>query len=399
MAATQPQMVVNCSCEQLAISFSGRDREEVYAMAVMAERLARVRHGLTPREWRHVAAMAATIVGLHVVGWGIFVLAVLPQHNALGAGLGIGVAVTAYTLGMRHAFDADHISAIDNTTRKLMAEGKRPLSVGFFFSLGHSTIVFALGVGMTIAAKAILGQVSNENSVLHGATGLVGTLVSGTFLYVIAILNFVILVGIFKVFLEMRRGRFSDSELEQQLNSRGLMFRFFGRMMRAIRSPWQMYPVGVLFGLGFDTATEIALLAATAGAATFGLPWYAVLSLPILFAAGMSLFDTIDGSFMNFAYGWAFSKPIRKVYYNITITGLSVAVALLIGSIELFGLMANKLNLSGGFWDYVSNFDINQAGFIIVGLFVATWVISLLVWRFAQIEQRWSRAAERSRAA
>ena len=368
-------------------------------MAVMAERLARVRHGLTPREWRHVAAMAATIVGLHVVGWGIFVLAVLPQHNALGAGLGIGVAVTAYTLGMRHAFDADHISAIDNTTRKLMAEGKRPLSVGFFFSLGHSTIVFALGVGMTIAAKAILGQVSNENSVLHGATGLVGTLVSGTFLYVIAILNFVILVGIFKVFLEMRRGRFSDSELEQQLNSRGLMFRFFGRMMRAIRSPWQMYPVGVLFGLGFDTATEIALLAATAGAATFGLPWYAVLSLPILFAAGMSLFDTIDGSFMNFAYGWAFSKPIRKVYYNITITGLSVAVALLIGSIELFGLMANKLNLSGGFWDYVSNFDINQAGFIIVGLFVATWVISLLVWRFAQIEQRWSRAAERSRAA
>ena len=368
-------------------------------MAVMAERLARVRHGLTPREWRHVAAMAATIVGLHVVGWGIFVLAVLPQHNALGAGLGIGVAVTAYTLGMRHAFDADHISAIDNTTRKLMAEGKRPLSVGFFFSLGHSTIVFALGVGMTIAAKAILGQVSNENSVLHGATGLVGTLVSGTFLYVIAILNFVILVGIFKVFLEMRRGRFSDSELEQQLNSRGLMFRFFGRMMRAIRSPWQMYPVGVLFGLGFDTATEIALLAATAGAATFGLPWYAVLSLPILFAAGMSLFDTIDGSFMNFAYGWAFSKPIRKVYYNITITGLSVAVALLIGSIELFGLMANKLNLSGGFWDYVSNFDINQAGFIIVGLFVATWVIALLVWRFAQIEQRWSRAAERSRAA
>ena len=362
-------------------------------MAAIAARMATVRSGLTAREWRHVTVMVGSIVMLHVLGWGIFILAVLPQHNKLGVGLGIGVAVTAYTLGMRHAFDADHISAIDNTTRKLMAEGQRPLSVGFFFSLGHSTIVFALGVGMTFAAKAILSQVGNTNTVLHGTTGIVGTLVSGTFLYLIAILNLVILVGIVKVFLEMRRGRYNDEELEQQLNARGLMFRFFGKLMRAIRRPWQMYPVGVLFGLGFDTATEIALLAATAGAATFGLPWYAVLNLPILFAAGMSLFDTIDGSFMNFAYGWAFSKPIRKVYYNITITGLSVAVALLIGSIELFGLMANELNLSGGFWNYVSNFDINQAGFIIVGLFVGTWVVALGVWHFAHIEQRWSRAA------
>jgi high-affinity nickel-transport protein len=368
-------------------------------MAAMQSRLSRLRRGLTPREWRHVGAMAAVIVLLHVVGWGIFIAAVLPQHNRFGVGLGVGVAITAYTLGMRHAFDADHISAIDNTTRKLMAEGKRPLSVGFFFSLGHSTIVFGLGVGLTVAAKAVLGQVADQNSLLHGATGLIGTLVSGTFLYLIAILNLVILVGIFKVFLEMRRGRYDDETMEQQLNSRGLMFRFFGRMMRAIRSPWQMYPVGVLFGLGFDTATEIALLAATAGAATIGLPWYAVLSLPILFAAGMSLFDTIDGSFMNFAYGWAFSKPLRKVYYNITITGLSVAVALLIGSIELFGLLATELNLSGGFWDYVGKFDINQAGFIIVGLFVMTWIVALAIWHFAHIEDRWTRAAQRNRAA
>ena len=367
-------------------------------MATVAATFATVRNGLTGREWRHVGAMVGTIVLLHAVGWGIFILAVLPQHNAAGTGLGIGVAVTAYTLGMRHAFDADHISAIDNTTRKLMAEGKRPLSVGFFFSLGHSTIVFALGIGLTFAAKAILGQVSNQSSVLHGTTGIVGTLVSGTFLYLIAILNLVILVGIVKVFIEMRRGRFNDEELEQQLNARGLMFRFFGRLMRAIRSPWQMYPVGVLFGLGFDTASEIALLAATAGAATLGLPWYAVLSLPVLFAAGMSLFDTIDGSFMNFAYGWAFSKPIRKVYYNITITALSVGIALLIGSIELFGLLANELNLRGGFWSYVSNFDINQAGFIIVSLFVATWVIALAVWRFGHIEQRWARAAAKGGA-
>ena len=368
-------------------------------MAAIAARWSVVRSHLSAREWRQLGAMFAAILTLHLVGWGIFLMAVLPQHNRAGVGLGIGVAVTAYTLGMRHAFDADHISAIDNTTRKLMAEGKRPLSVGFFFSLGHSTIVFGLGIALTFAAKAILGQVANQSSVLHGTTGLVGTVVSGTFLYLIAILNLVILVGIVKVFVDMRRGRYDDAELEEQLNARGLMYRFFGRLMRSIRSPWQMYPVGVLFGLGFDTATEIALLAATAGAATFGLPWYAVLSLPVLFAAGMSLFDTIDGSFMNFAYGWAFSKPLRKVYYNITITGLSVAVALIIGSIELFGLMASELKLRGGFWSYVSNFDINQAGFIIVGLFVGTWVIALGVWRFGRVEERWARAARRNTAA
>ncbi len=359
-------------------------------MAAIAARWVTLRQGLSPREWRRVAAMVGAVVLLHVLGWGIFVIAIVPQHFKI---LGIGVAVTAYTLGMRHAFDADHIAAIDNTTRKFMAEGKRPLSVGFFFSLGHSTIVFGLGVGLTIAAKAILGQVSNTSSLLHNFGGFFGTLVSGTFLYLIAILNLVILVGIVKVFLAMRRGAYNDEELEQQLNARGLMFRFFGRMMRAIRSPWQMYPVGVLFGLGFDTATEVALLAATAGAATVGLPWYAVLSLPLLFAAGMSLLDTLDGSFMNFAYGWAFSKPIRKVYYNITITGLSVAIALLIGSIELFGLLAAELKLSGGIWDFFSNFDINQAGFIIVGLFVVTWVVALLVWRFAHVERRWEESA------
>jgi high-affinity nickel-transport protein len=338
-----------------------------------------------------MAAMVGAIIALHLIGWGIFVLAVLPSHNAGAAGLGIGVAVAAYTLGMRHAFDADHISAIDNVTRKLMAEGKRPLSTGFFFSLGHSSVVFALGIGLTFAAKAIIGQVTNNGSALNGVAGIVGTLVSGTFLYLIALLNLVILVGILKVFVDMRRGRYNDDELEHQLNQRGLMFRFFGKLTRTIHSPWQMYPVGILFGLGFDTATEIALLAATAGAATVGLPWYAVLSLPVLFAAGMSLFDTIDGSFMNFAYGWAFAKPLRKVYYNITITALSVAVALIIGSIELFKLLADELHLTGGFWSYVSNFDISKAGYIIVGLFVGTWVVALGVWRFGRIEQRWNR--------
>jgi len=356
----------------------------------------KLRSALSPAEWRHAAGMTATIVALHVLGWGIFIVTIVPQHFKL---LGIGVAIAAYTLGMRHAFDADHISAIDNVTRKFMAEGKRPLSVGFFFSLGHSSVVFGLGVALTIAARAILGQVGDQRSVLHGTTGVVGTAVSGTFLLLIALLNLVILVGIVKVFAEMRRGRYNDAELEQQLNSRGLMFRFFGKIMRAIRSPWQMYPVGVLFGLGFDTATEVALLAATAGAATLALPWYSVLSLPLLFAAGMTLLDTIDGSFMNFAYGWAFSKPIRKVYYNITITALSVAVAAFIGSIELFGLLGSKLGLTGGFWDFTSNFDINQAGFIIVGVFIATWIVALLVWRFGRIERRWETAAEENRSA
>ena len=364
-------------------------------MAATASRLARIRGSLTPGEWGRIGGMVGFIIGLYVVGWGVFIVAILPQHSKF---LGIGVAVTAYTLGLRHAFDADHISAIDNTTRKLMSEGKRPLSVGFWFSLGHSSVVFGLGIGLTFAARAIIGELSSPNSTVATFGGIIGTLVSGTFLYLIAVLNLVILVGIVKVFLEMRRGRYNDEELEQQLNARGLMTRFFGKLMRSIRKPWQMYPVGVLFGLGFDTATEVALLAATAGAATAGLPWYAVLSLPILFAAGMATLDTLDGSFMNFAYGWAFSKPVRKVYYNITITGLSVAVAMLIGTIEIFGLLAAQLNLSGGFWAFMSGFNINEAGFIIVGLFVITWAAALAIWRFGRIEQRWERAAARQRS-
>ena len=367
----------------------GRPHEVDRGMAAGRPRWRAMRGSLTGREWRRVGGMAGTILLLNVLGWGIFAVVILPQRYKL---LGVGVAVTAYTLGMRHAFDADHISAIDNTTRKLMAEGKRPLSVGFFFSLGHSTSVFGLGIGLTVAAKALIGRVGSTSAVLQSFGGFFGTLISGCFLYLIAVLNLVILVGIVKVFLAMRRGRYSDQELEHQLNSRGLMFRFFGGLMRSIHSPWQMYPVGILFGLGFDTATEVALLAATAAAATVGLPWYAVLSLPLLFAAGMTVFDTLDGSFMNFAYGWAFSKPVRKVYYNITITGLSVAVALLIGSIELFGLLASELKLSGGFWTYVAGFVINQAGFIIVGLFVVTWLVAVLVWRWARVEQRWQPA-------
>jgi nickel/cobalt transporter (NiCoT) family protein len=358
-------------------------------MAATASRLARIRGALTPREWGRVGGMVGFIIGLYVVGWGVFIVAILPEHSKF---LGIGVAVTAYTLGLRHAFDADHISAIDNTTRKLMSEGKRPLSVGFWFSLGHSSVVFALGIGLTFAARAIIGQLSSPNATVATFGGIIGTLVSGTFLYLIAILNLVILVGIVKVFLEMRRGRYNDEELEQQLNARGLMTRFFGKLMRSIRSPWQMYPVGVLFGLGFDTATEVALLVLASTSALAGLPWYAILALPILFAAGMSLLDTIDGSFMNFAYEWSFSKPVRKIYYNITITGLSIAVALIIGTVELLGLLAGQLNLTGWFWADMSGANINLLGFLIVGLFVAIWSAALLIWKIGRIEEKWTTA-------
>ncbi len=336
--------------------------------------------------------MAGVVLGLHAIGFFLLIAVVAPHHYRLGASgaFAVGTGVTAYTLGMRHAFDADHISAIDNTTRKLMAEGKRPMSVGFFFSLGHSTIVFALALLFSVGVKALGGQVRNDDSRLHNVTSWIGTGVSGTFLYVIAALNVVILWGIVKVFLQMRSGKYDEQQLEAQLDSRGLMNRFFGRFTKTISKPWQMYPIGVLFGLGFDTASEVALLFLAAGAAGAGLPFYAILCLPVLFAAGMSLLDTIDGSFMNFAYGWAFSKPVRKVFYNITITGLSVAVALVIGTIEIVGLLATKLNGQGPFWAWWENIDINTLGFIIVAMFVATWAIALAVWRFAHIEERWS---------
>jgi high-affinity nickel-transport protein len=207
---------------------------------------------------------------------------------------------------------------------------------------------------------------------------------------VIAALNLIVLIGILRVFREMRHGCFDEAELERRLDSRGLMNRIYGRFTRMVRRPWHMYPLGLLFGLGFDTATEVALLFLAAGAAGAGLPFYAILCLPILFAAGMSLLDTIDGSFMNFAYGWAFSEPVRKVFYNLTITGLSVAVALIVGTTELLALAAGELGLKGAFWSTVSQVNINTLGYVIVGLFVATWAIALLVWRFAGIEERWS---------
>jgi high-affinity nickel-transport protein len=346
-----------------------------------------------------MSGMVGAIIALHVIGFLLLFAATRHHYHLTKTQIfGIGTGLLAYTLGMRHAFDADHIAAIDNTTRKLMAEGKRPTSVGFFFSLGHSTIVFLLAVLLNFGIRALDSQVKNGGSGFHRLTNIVGTSVSGFFLYLIAALNIVVLVSIVRVFRDMRKGKYNDEELEEQLNKRGLMNRFFGKLARRIDTPWKMYPVGVLFGLGFDTATEVALLVISGTAVASGLPFYGILSLPFLFAAGMSLLDTADGCFMNFAYGWAFSRPIRKVYYNITITGLSVVVAFLIGTVELVGLLTQELNVSGRVATFFENFNINTAGFVIVGLFVATWVVALAIWRYGHIEARWEAAAIEARA-
>jgi nickel/cobalt transporter (NiCoT) family protein len=363
-------------------------------------RLVRFGASLTVAERRRAAIMGLAVLALHAIGFAILLLLVVPHHYSLAAGgvFGLGLGITAYTLGLRHAFDADHIGAIDNTTRKLMADGQRPLSVGFFFSLGHSSIVFLLALGFAAGIRGLGGDVANGGSDLHRATGLVGPTISGSFLFLIGILNLVVLVGIVRIFLRMRQGQYDERQLDAQLASRGVMTRIYGRASRAVTKPWQMYLVGLLFGLGFDTATEIALLATAGSAAAGGLPVYAILCLPILFAAGMSLLDTIDGAFMNFAYGWAFAKPVRKIFYNITVTALSVAVALVIGTIELLAVFADKLSLTGSVWHFVSTVDLNAVGYVLAALFVGTWAIALCVWRFGRIEERWTARLEEGSA-
>jgi high-affinity nickel-transport protein len=333
---------------------------------------------------------------LHVVGFGVLVAFVVPRNFSLGTSgvYTVGIGVLAYTFGMRHAFDADHIAAVDNTTRKLLAERepgqRRPLSVGFWFSLGHSTIVFGLSFLLALGVRALAGQLENDSSELHSITGVIGASVSGLFLWVLGLVNLVVLVGIVRVFLRMRHGEFDEAALEDQLNKRGLMNRFLSGLTSSVRKPWHIYPVGVLFGLGFDTATEVGLLVLAGGAAAFSLPFYAILVLPVLFAAGMSLLDTVDGVFMNFAYDWAFAKPVRKVFYNITITALSVAVALIIGTIELVGVLVDRARIRSGPLVAIADVPLDYAGYAIVALFVSAWLAALAVWRWGRIEQRWS---------
>ena len=363
----------------------------------MRSRLYAFRSALAAREWGRLTAMLAFILAINVLGWGTFILYVMPHHfdyqgegGSKGLGVGLGVAITAWFLGFRHAFDADHISCIDNTTRKLMADGKRPLGSGFFFSFGHSTVIVAVGGGITIAAHAVFGAVVNPSSTYETAGGAIGTVVSAGFLYLIAVLNLIVLAGIFKVFRQMRKGTYDEAELEAQLQARGLMYRFFGRFIRSINHTWQLYFVGLVFGIGFDTATEVVLLAATAYAAIQGLPYFAVLALPFLFSGGMMLFDTLDGAFMNFAYGWAFARPVRKVYYNLVITALSIGAAFIIGTIELLGVLTSEVHLHGAFWNLMANFNINVAGFVIAGMFILVWAVALIYWRAGNVEDKWT---------
>jgi nickel/cobalt transporter (NiCoT) family protein len=351
---------------------------------------------MSPAERRRVSLMYASILALHLLGFGVFIAFVVPAHYR---GLGIGVSVLAYTLGLRHAFDADHIAVIDNTTRKEMNERQgtgrpRPFCFGYFFSLGHSTVVVAMGVGIVVAEKFVFGQVLHSGSGLQQFGTVVGTLVSAGFLFLIGGLNLVILSGIVKVFRAMRRGEYDEAELERQLDNRGFFYRFFGRWMRAINKEWQLYPVGFLFGLGFDTTTEVLLLGTTAFLALQHIPWYAICCLPLLFTAGMALMDTTDCIFMNLAYGWAFFNPVRKVYYNLAITGLSVGICFLVGGIETLGLISTEvsgLSRASGFWGFMRDFNINVAGFAIVGLFILTWVGALLIWKYGHIEEKWTR--------
>ena len=347
---------------------------------------------LTQGERRSLMGMGIVIVTLHVVGWGVLAGIVAPHSFRIGSGqvFGIGLGLTAYALGMRHAFDADHIAAIDNTSRKLMSDHQRALSVGFWFSLGHSSIVFLLAALLALGVRALADPVANESSALQHVTHVVGAAVSGTFLYLIGIVNLVILIGIVRAFRRMRHEVLSDGALEAQLVNRGVLNRVLAGAMRTVRKPWQMYPIGLAFGFGFDTATEVSLLVLAGGAAAFSIPWYAVLTLPILFAAGMSLLDTIDGCFMNVAYGWASSTPVRKIFYNLTVTGVSVAVALIIGTIQLMSLVADRLGLTHGPLAYLASLDLAAVGLIIALGFVGIWVLGLVVWRFGRIEQRWA---------
>jgi high-affinity nickel-transport protein len=375
-------------------------------VAVDVSGFTRFHRSLTRRDWRSLWGMSGFIVLLHVVGFGVLFGLVVPNHYHLGGGhpvFNVGVGILAYTFGLRHAFDADHIAAVDNATRKLMADNAdrqaagtpddelpKPLSVGFWFGLGHSSIVFGLAFVLSLGVKAFAGQVTDNGSQLHSVAGVVGASVSGVFLWILGILNFFVLLGIMKVFRELKQGRYDEAALEEHLNKRGFMNRFLNGLTRSVRKPWHIYPVGLLFGLGFDTATEVGLLVLAGGAAAFNLPFYAILVLPVLFAAGMCLMDTADGVFMNGAYGWAFAKPVRKIFYNITITSISIAVALVIGTIELVGVLADQADITSGPIARIADIPLDYAGYGIVAIFVVSWGIAHMVWRLGRIEEKWS---------
>lgn len=337
------------------------------------------RLSFTGAEWRRLAGFYGFIAVLHAVGWGLY-LHHAARHPAL-----VGLGLAAYLFGLRHAFDADHIAAVDDTVRYLMQKGKRPLGVGFFFSLGHATIVLLLAIGIAFAAVAVKEHLPG----LKDAGALIGASVSGLFLWIVGILNLLVLFDILRVWRQATTGTHDHARLEQLLLQRGLLNRLLGgRLQKLMNHSWQMYPLGLLFGLGFDTASEVGLLAMTAGASAGDLPVGGVLALPILFAAGMSVMDTTDGVLMSKAYHWALLNPLRKIFYNITATGLSIAVALIIGTIELLQVFAQLLDLRGGFFGALRDVEFGAFGYGIVALFLIGWALSVAVWKFGRLEER-----------
>jgi high-affinity nickel-transport protein len=344
---------------------------------------------LTRREWARLGGFAGAVGGLHLLGIGLLV------YYAGDYPVLTGLGWTAYLFGLRHAFDADHISAIDNSTRKLLQRGRRALDTGFFFALGHSTVVLVLAVGIAVAASGLGGEIPH----LHAVGAVVGPGISGAFLWAIGILNLLVLRDVVRVAGELRRGRFDGAALEQRLLERGLVNRVAGRLFGLLTRSRHMYPLGLVFGLGFDTATEVGLLAVTAGTASGSVPLLAILALPLLFAAGMTLMDTADGLFMAKAYGWALSSPVRKVYYNLAVTSLSVLVALVVGSIQLLQVLANALDLRGAFFGWLASLDFEVLGYVIAGLFVVSWAGALAVWKLRRVEERWGVALARTQDA
>jgi nickel/cobalt transporter (NiCoT) family protein len=344
------------------------------------------------RDYIEIGVLLSVIALMHIVGFATLVLVIAPQHYRTGTQIfGVGLGATAYLFGLRHAFDADHIAAIDNTTRKLMTDGQRPKAVGFWFAMGHSTLVLVMAVLIMVGAHAA-GTLADGHSATRHVLGFAGTLASGLFLYLIAIMNVIAMIGIYRAFAKLRDGSYSDSEIEAALNGRGFLARLLRPIMNRITRSVQLYPVGALFGLGFDTATEVALLALAGSGAAAGLPWYAVLVVPLLFAAGMSLMDTLDGLLMTVAYDWAFMQPVRKIYYNLAVTGLSIAVALLIGSIELVSILHDDLNWVDPVTSWISGIDLNNAGLAIVVLFAVTWIGAIAYWKLANVEARYQAA-------
>lgn len=325
---------------------------------------------------------ASAVIALNAAGWSALLLLVGPRHPAL-----VGLGVLAFTFGLRHAFDADHLAAIDNTTRRLLQERRPAQGTGFYFSVGHSTIVVLLTIAIGLSARWAVGSLP----ALRQVGGVLGTSLSGAFLLLIAAVNLGVLLDIWRAFQGMRTTEQDAAELERRLMERGLLNRVLGRFARLVRSDRDMYRVGLLFGLGFDTTSEVALLAISAGAASRHVPMLTVLILPLLFAAGMTLMDTLDGAFMAGAYQWAFTSPLRKTYYNLVVTGMSVAVALLVGAVEAAQVIGGELRLSTGFWGQVQALNFQTLGYIIAALFVVTWAGAYGIWKVGRVEERWGR--------